>query len=277
MFEENVSGAPLPRRGSVGVASRPLHRIERVDTAASAPPTYLIAKRVLDILVSLTVLLALSPLLVLVAVLIRATSPGPAIYRQRRVGEGGRIFAMYKFRSMHHNSDPSLHRQAYARFVKGDGGNGKVSRETLAELAPDARRLFVPEGYTHRPFKRLWWRLTRALTPEDPRVTPIGALIRRTSIDELPQLFNVLIGDMSLVGPRPPIPYEVRLYSPHHLGRLAVTPGITGMWQVYGRGRVPFEHMVDMDLQYIASRSFWLDLRLLMLTVPNVVFSRGAQ
>jgi lipopolysaccharide/colanic/teichoic acid biosynthesis glycosyltransferase len=239
------------------------------------PALYRVAKRTLDVVLSLSVLILTSPLLLVIALLIVTTSRGPALYRARRVGERGRLFTMYKFRSMHQNADPSLHRQAYARYIKGKGGNGKVDSETLAELAVESRCL--PESYTHRPFLSAWRRLTVGLSGGDPRVTPVGAILRKLSLDELPQFFNVLIGDMSLVGPRPPIPYEVRLYSPHHLRRLAVTPGITGIWQVYGRGRVPFEHMVDMDLQYIATRSFWLDLRLLLLTVPSVIFTRGAK
>ncbi|MGH2515058.1 MAG: sugar transferase, partial [Ktedonobacterales bacterium] len=110
---------------------------------------------------------------------------------------------------------------------------------------------------------------------EDPRITPFGALLRLTSIDELPQLFNVLLGDMSLVGPRPPIPYEVRMYQRKHLLRLAIQPGVTGIWQVYGRNRVPFEQMVDMDIEYIKTRGFWLDLKLLLQTVPALFASRA--
>lgn len=279
MIQEKISPPLLHAAGvSAAAGTRTLRRSGDLIRAEPVPASYRIAKRTLDVAVSLTVLLVLSPLLITAAILIRATSRGPAIYRQRRVGEGGRIFTMYKFRSMYQNSDPTLHRHAYARFLRGGSGNGKVDRETLAELAPQAAsRLEMPDSLSHRPFKRLWLRFVFALTTEDPRVTPVGAILRRTSIDELPQLFNVLIGDMSLVGPRPPIPYEVRLYTPHHLGRLAVTPGVTGIWQVYGRGRVPFEQMVDMDLEYIASRSFWLDLRLMLLTVPSVLRTSGAR
>jgi lipopolysaccharide/colanic/teichoic acid biosynthesis glycosyltransferase len=112
---------------------------------------------------------------------------------------------------------------------------------------------------------------------KDPRITRVGGWLRRYSLDELPQLFNVLRGEMSLVGPRPPIPYEVRLYTRRHLRRLEVTPGVTGMWQVCGRGVVPFDQMVDMDIIYIAYRTFWLDLRLLLRTVPAVIRLRGAK
>jgi lipopolysaccharide/colanic/teichoic acid biosynthesis glycosyltransferase len=215
------------------------------------------------------------------------------LFRQQRVGEGGRIFTIYKFRSMYTNADHTLHQLAYMHFVEGKGGNGKVSRETLGTLglakheghqAHSGRHHSVRERMEHsapelcRPLHWLrgaLYRIGARLTHEDPRVTPIGAILRATSIDELPQLLNVLKGDMSLVGPRPPIPYEVHLYQPRHLSRLTVQPGITGIWQVYGRNRVPFERMIDMDVEYILTRSYWLDLQLLLLTIPAVLRSRA--
>jgi lipopolysaccharide/colanic/teichoic acid biosynthesis glycosyltransferase len=277
MAQEKVEATPRYPAGGAALISRPLRRTGAPNVAAPLPFAYQVAKRTLDIIVSLGILLTLSPLLLLATILIRATSPGPAIYRQRRVGENGRIFTMYKFRSMYHNADHRLHRQAYQAFLRGDAGNGKVDKAALAHIAPEAMRWHLPDERLRSPLGSLWRRIALALTPEDPRITLVGALIRRTSIDELPQLFNVLIGDMTLVGPRPPIPYEVRLYSRRHLGRLAVRPGVTGVWQVYGRGRVAFEHMVDMDLEYIVQRSFWLDLRLLALTIPTVIFTHGAR
>jgi lipopolysaccharide/colanic/teichoic acid biosynthesis glycosyltransferase len=276
----------LEQKASVPAPAWP-ERLAQIDLVAppresyslAVPPSaaYRLAKRVLDSVVSFSVLVLASPVLLLVALLIRMTSPGPVIYRQRRVGKGGRIFTMYKFRSMYQNADHTLHQKAYSLYVRGSGGYGKVDRETLAELASPAAQATHADATPRQPWSRLLTRLRAAITPEDPRITPIGHLIRRTSLDEFPQLFNVLIGDMSLVGPRPPIPYEVRLYTQQHLGRLAVTPGVTGMWQIYGRGRVPFDRMVEMDLHYIARRSFWLDLRLLLLTIPSVLFSRGAK
>jgi lipopolysaccharide/colanic/teichoic acid biosynthesis glycosyltransferase len=276
MAQEKTVTIPFLQSGDPRAISRPL-RPAHPSPPVALPTAYLRAKRALDVVVSLTVLMTLSPLLALVALLIRATSPGPALYRQRRVGEGGRIFTMYKFRSMYHNADHTLHRQAYARFVHGHHGNGKVDQAALAALAPEQIQQRLSAASVGNPVRRCWRRVVQTVIPDDPRITLVGALIRRASIDELPQLFNVLRGDMSLVGPRPPIPYEVRLYSPRHLGRLAVTPGVTGVWQIYGRGRVPFEHMVDMDLEYIERRSFWLDFKLLALTIPTVLFTRGAQ
>jgi lipopolysaccharide/colanic/teichoic acid biosynthesis glycosyltransferase len=239
---------------------------------AEPPGAYFAAKRALDVAVSVTLLTLLAVPLLVVALLIRLTSPGPAIYRQQRVGKGGRIFTMYKFRSMRQGSGHDLHRQAYARFVRGHAGTGKLDAATLAALAPEAsgERTTAP-GTGHG----LLARLAARLAPVDPRVTWIGNLIRHGSIDELPQLINVLRGEMSLVGPRPPIPYEVRLYSPRHLRRLEVTPGVTGMWQVFGRNRVPFDQMVDMDIIYIAYRSFWLDVRLLARTPFALLNSHG--
>lgn len=247
------------------------------------PLAYRTAKRTLDLMVSATVLLLCSPLLGVTALLIKLASPGPIFFCQQRVGEGGRIFTMYKFRSMYQGADHSLHQIAYAQFVQGKGGNGKVDRKALAlagvlpleheDTAAEAATVERQRGWLRQRLHRL----RPLLHAEDPRITPFGAIIRITSIDELPQLFNVLIGDMTLVGPRPPIPYEVRLYQRRHLLRLAVRPGVTGIWQVYGRNRVPFEQMVEMDLTYISRRSFWLDLKLLILTAPAVLLSRGAK
>jgi lipopolysaccharide/colanic/teichoic acid biosynthesis glycosyltransferase len=276
MLQEKIFPV-FSRPGATGLVAPPVPQTATIDTLAASPLSYRIAKRTLDIALSLTVLLVLSPVLLVVALLIRLTSEGPAIYRQRRVGEGGRIFTMYKFRSMYRDCDSKLHLESYKLFLRNNIGSGKVDKATLAELAPEVARAAVPDRYTHRPFKRLLWRIGQSIGLEDPRVTPIGALIRKTSIDELPQLFNVLIGDMSLVGPRPPIPYEVRLYEKSHLQRLAITPGVTGIWQVYGRNKVSFQKMVEMDMEYIACRSFWLDLRLILLTVPAVLFSRSAR
>jgi lipopolysaccharide/colanic/teichoic acid biosynthesis glycosyltransferase len=210
-------------------------------------------KRALDIAVSATALVALSPLFLLVAALIRLTSPGPVFFRSQRVGEGGHIFTMLKFRSMRSDADPRLHKKQYMEFLAGRGGNGKVSQSAAEGAEPKP-------GWFHS---------------DDPRVTTVGAFIRRTSIDELPQLFNVLRGEMSLVGPRPPIPYEVRHYEPDHLVRLAVCPGLTGIWQVYGRNKVPFDIMVYMDQWYIENRSLYLDVKLMILTVPVVILAHA--
>lgn len=245
---------------------------------------YRIAKRTLDIIVSATILLLLSPLLALTALLIKLTSPGPALFSQQRVGEGGRIFTIYKFRSMYSDADHSLHQIAYTHFVQGKGGNGKVTKESLALAGWSPTASVADDDAVETiPVKQRGWlrlrlhRLRPLLHAEDPRITPIGALIRVTSLDEFPQFFNVLSGDMTLVGPRPPIPYEVRLYQHNHLQRLTVRPGVTGIWQIYGRNKVPFERMVEMDIEYIKSRSFWLDVKLLLITAPAVLLSRAGK
>ncbi len=273
------NGAHAATTGILGQAPSPTSWVEHGVLEVETPPLstpYRIAKRSLDIVVSFSVLVLLSPLLALTALIVVLTSKGPALYRQQRVGKGGRIFTIYKFRSMYQNADAKLHQVAYAHFVQGHGGNGKVDVEALKLLGLSPEEALVDGHPRHLTWvRRQLHRLRPLLHAEDPRITPFGALIRVTSIDELPQLFNVLIGDMTLVGPRPPIPYEVRLYERRHLQRLTVQPGVTGVWQVYGRNKVPFEEMVQMDILYIKQRNFWLDLKLIGLTVPAVVLSRA--
>jgi lipopolysaccharide/colanic/teichoic acid biosynthesis glycosyltransferase len=179
---------------------------------------------------------------------IKLTSKGPVFFRQQRLGQYGRGFTFLKFRSMHPDSDPSIHREYVKRFI----GNGAAEKPAAEPAA------------------------TYKLTV-DPRVTPIGRFLRRTSLDELPQFLNVLWGDMSLVGPRPPVPYEVECYSAWHRTRLlAAKPGITGLWQVAGRSRVKFDDMVRMDLRYATSWSLWLDLKILLQTPLAVFTANGA-
>lgn len=223
---------------------------------------YTTAKRALDLIASAVALVLLAPLFLLVAALIRLTSPGPVFFRSQRVGEGGHIFTMLKFRSMRSDADHRLHKQQYMDFLAGRGGNGKVSQPVSDEDSAEQ----TAEGAQRKP---QWFH------SDDPRVTTIGAFIRRTSIDELPQLLNVLRGEMSLVGPRPPIPYEVRHYEPEHLVRLAVCPGLTGIWQVYGRNKVPFDIMVYMDMWYVENRSLYLDVKLIVLTLPVVILAHA--
>ena len=206
-------------------------------------------KRALDILGALAALCLLAPLMLVVAAAVALTSRGPVIFKQTRVGKGGFPFTFYKFRSMRTDADDSIHREFVAKLIK----SGERFR---------ARRTTQPPRSRSRPTHGS---------------RPIGRFIRKTSIDELPQLFNVLKGDMSLVGPRPPIPYEAAQYQPWHLRRLlSVKPGMTGIWQVEGRSRVPFNEMVRMDLRYIRNCSLGLDLRILAKTVPAVLSCDGA-
>ena len=216
--------------------------------AGPAPPRGYPLKRCLDIAGALAALILLGPLMLVVAAAIQLGSPGPVIFTQRRLGLGGAPFTFYKFRSMVMHADDTVHRDFVADLIRG----GNVE----AGAAP-----------AEAPYK----------LHADPRITRVGRLIRKTSIDELPQLFNVLRGDMSLVGPRPPIPYETAHYRPWHLRRvLSLKPGITGLWQVEGRSRVSFDEMVRMDLRYVRSCSLALDLRLLLRTVLVVIRCQGA-
>jgi exopolysaccharide biosynthesis polyprenyl glycosylphosphotransferase len=201
-------------------------------------------KRIFDFFVAFIAIILLSPVLLIVALLVRLDSKGPALFRQERIGEAGKPFQVYKFRSMRVDANDALHRAAIARFQEG---------KKLAEENGDGNA----------------YKLAR-----DPRITRMGGFIRATSLDELPQLFNVLKGDMSLVGPRPAIRYEVEQYRYRHRYRLLVKPGITGIWQVYGRSKVDFETLVSMDLHYVTDGTFWLDLKLIFLTV-GVVFKRS--
>jgi lipopolysaccharide/colanic/teichoic acid biosynthesis glycosyltransferase len=194
-------------------------------------------KRVLDITASVAAILALSPIFILTALAIWLENPGPVFYVQIRVGRNGRHFRFYKFRSMILNAD-------------------KIKKELEA-------RNESKEGVIFKMKK-------------DPRITRVGRIIRKFSIDELPQLLNVLKGDMSLVGPRPPLPSEVAEYTLEHRKRLHVIPGITCLWQVSGRSDIPFTDQVRLDLQYIQSASFVNDFRLLLKTIPAVLSGRGA-
>lgn len=206
-------------------------------------PGYLRAKRLLDILFTGLILLPLCFFMLIVAVLTRLDSKGPAFFRQRRIGLNGKEFDMFKFRSMHVNCDDSVHRAAIKQYMNGSALNG--------------------DG--NNPYKLV----------DDHRVTRVGRFIRKLSIDELPQFINVLHGEMTLVGPRPPLPFEVEEYSLRDELRLYGKPGLTGTWQVYGRSRVTFNEMVEMDIAYLQQQSIWQDLKLIALTVPVMLRGRG--
>jgi exopolysaccharide biosynthesis polyprenyl glycosylphosphotransferase len=198
-----------------------------------------IVKRSSDLIIATLALTILAPIWLLIAVLIKLDSRGPVFYKQERVGMDGRIFLFYKFRSMRAGADESPHREFQEKFIKG---------------LPDSNL-----GDESRPAYKL---------RTDDRVTRLGKILRKTSLDELPQLFNVLRGDMSVVGPRPPIPYEVESYELWHRKRLDMKPGITGLWQVSGRNRLPFDEMVRMDLYYIENWSLLLDFKIILQTLP---------
>ncbi|ACZ43699.1 Undecaprenyl-phosphate galactose phosphotransferase [Thermobaculum terrenum ATCC BAA-798] len=208
---------------------------------------YAICKRALDLVGAVLMLVLLSPVMFICAVLIKLDSPGPVLFRQQRVGQGGRLFTCLKFRTMYVDADQSLHKQYVLALMAAEGDDSLRDEHGLYKL------------------------------PNDPRVTRIGRWLRRTSLDELPQLWNVLRGEMSLVGPRPPIPYEVEQYKPEQLGRLTVKPGITGLWQVKGRNRTTFEQMVALDLEYVRRRGLMLDLWILLMTLPVVLLARDCR
>jgi lipopolysaccharide/colanic/teichoic acid biosynthesis glycosyltransferase len=206
-------------------------------------------KRAMDIAGSGLMLTCCTPLFLLIALAIKASSKGPVLFRQQRVGQHGRQFTFLKFRSMHANNDPGVHKEHALKLIAGEweGERSTGKSEGVYKLTNDAR------------------------------VTRVGRLLRKTSLDELPQLLNVLKGDMSLVGPRPPIPYELAAYQTWHRRRvLEVKPGITGLWQVTGRSRVKFDDMVRLDLRYAASWSPWLDAKILLLTPLAVIKGTGA-
>lgn len=213
-------------------------------TPANGRVGFLGIKRAMDVSVSLMMLLAGLPVFVGLALAIKATSEGPVFFRQKRVGQHGRLFTFLKFRSMYVNNDHSVHREYVSQLIAGN-----------------AERMAV-NGSDDRVYK----------LANDKRITPLGKILRKTSLDELPQIFNVLLGDMSLVGPRPPIPYELAAYQTWHRRRLLqVKPGITGLWQVTGRSRVTFDEMVRLDLQYATTWSPLLDLRILLQTPAAVI------
>lgn len=205
-------------------------------------------KRALDIGAACVGLVVAAPLAAVIAVLIKLSSPGPVLFKQVRVGKNGREFVFYKFRSMREGCDDSQHRKYIKLFIEGNE----------AEL----RKL--------QSGKNLY-----KMTCDD-RVTLIGRFLRRTSLDELPQLINVLRGEMSMVGPRPHLPYEVEMYKPWHRRRLEGMPGITGWWQIHGRSRVPFDEAVRMDLWYLEHQSLILDLRIMCRTITKATVGRGA-
>jgi lipopolysaccharide/colanic/teichoic acid biosynthesis glycosyltransferase len=208
-------------------------------------PYYQVVKRILEIIICLLSLPFLLPVFFGIALAIRWESPGPVFFVQERIGKGGRRFNIIKFRTMYHNIDDSQHRSFMKAYV-----NGKIERE-------EANRVF-------KPFSK-------------NQVTPIGRILRKTSLDELPQLINVFRGEMSLVGPRPNVLWEVEAYQGWHGERLEVTPGITGLAQIRGRSSLSFDEIVKADIEYIKKQSLWFDMQILWWTIVVALFGKGAQ
>ena len=203
------------------------------------------SQRALDLLITVPLLVVLSPLLLVIAVAIKVTSRGPVLFKQQRIGLGEQPFLMYKFRSMvmHAPSDDSALRQAFFDELAG-----------VAQPENDSFKL-----------------------ANDPRVTRVGAILRATSLDEITQLFNVVKGEMSLVGPRPALDWEHDAFAPQYKRRTDVRPGLTGLWQVSGRSHLSTPEMLDLDLEYVDRRSIWLDLQILFRTIPTVLRGDGAR
>lgn len=208
---------------------------------ASAPKIreklYLWSKRAVDFSLSLIALAVFGLPMLVIALVVKLSSPGPVLFRQERLGKDGRPFTIYKFRSMYTNTSSELHKAYIQQLIKNSQEEGK-----------DAAWLPIAK---------------------DPRVTPVGHFLRRTGLDELPQLFNVIKGDMSLVGPRPALRYEVEMYQSWQLQRLTIMPGVSGLWQVAGRGVASFDEMIKLDLEYIERRSLALDIWIIVMTVPR--------
>jgi lipopolysaccharide/colanic/teichoic acid biosynthesis glycosyltransferase len=206
-----------------------------------------ILKRGIDILGSLSLLIILSPLLLAIAGLVKLSSRGPVLFRQLRIGQMLKPFMICKFRTMYANADHGIHHHYVSWFITSSGKGQEQDKNKIFKLT------------------------------NDPRITPIGHFLRKTSLDELPQLWNVLRGEMSLVGPRPPLWYEVQQYKPWHRHRvLEAKPGITGLWQVTGRSRTTFDEMVRLDLRYARGRSLWADIKILLATPAAVIRGKGA-
>jgi exopolysaccharide biosynthesis polyprenyl glycosylphosphotransferase len=234
------------RRLLIDLFEAPVVRTRRVPGERRRAPL----KRTTDVVVSVAAMLVLSPLLLAIALAVKLTSRGPVLYAQERIGLDGKPFKFYKFRSMRDGADTTAHCEYVRALINGEA-------ETKTQSV---------EGEEQEVFKLV----------DDPRITGVGRMLRRYSLDELPQLWNVFIGDMSLVGPRPPLPYEVTAYQPWHHRRLEVKPGITGVWQVDGRSRVGFDDMVFQDVLYDCSRDALVDASLCLRTVPAALLGHGA-
>jgi len=204
-------------------------------------------KRCVDVVGAAACIVLLSPLLLFISAAVKITSPGPVLFKQKRMGKDGKPFVCYKFRSMTADSDPTIHMKYW---------EGLRQKGQEAGLDKSGNRVYK--------------------LVDDPRVTRLGRVLRRWSLDELPQLFNVLAGHMSLVGPRPCLPYEWKTYEEWHKRRLSVQAGITGLWQVTGRSNVNFDEMVLLDLYYAANWSLWMDFKILLRTIPAVFNGEGA-
>jgi lipopolysaccharide/colanic/teichoic acid biosynthesis glycosyltransferase len=247
----SISQHVFPEEWDHDVPQRPSHPLLYPDLGdrENGRRAFSISKRLMDVAGSALGLLLCIPLFLLIALAIKLTSKGPVLFRQTRVGQYGKPFVFLKFRSMYSNNNPAIHQKYVTDLIAG-----RPERNSSPESAGGVYKL-----------------------ARDPRITPVGGFLRKSSLDELPQLYNVLKGDMSLVGPRPAVPYEVEEYKPWHRRRvLEAKPGVTGLWQVMGRSRVTFDEMVRLDVRYAMARSLWLDLKILVQTPGAVISGSGA-
>lgn len=220
--------------------------VENVITTERKKHTYFtVIKPALDYFTATVLLLITSPLFLIFFLSIKFHSPGPVFFYQERVGKDGRIFRIIKFRSMRVNADTNFHKKYMQQVIQSNISPAELGKKSLK------------------------------LDAADPRITGLGKILRSSGLDELPQLINVLKGEMSIVGPRPPIPYEVELYETWHKQRLAVLPGITGLWQVTAHNLVPFDDMVKIDINYIQKANLWLDLKIMLLTPLEMLRKKG--
>lgn len=253
MKKIEISFHLFPEKDNEKKSNRPpdLRLYPDISKRTSSNRNRLIFKRAVDITGSIAGFIIFAPFFIIIPILIKLTSKGPVLFRQERIGLNGEKFTFLKFRSMHINNDPKIHREYIEKLIKEQKGyddkNGAVDQNRVYKIT------------------------------NDPRVTPIGSFLRKTSLDELPQFINVLKGDMSLVGPRPPIHYELNNYDIWHRRRiLEVRPGITGLWQVKGRSSTTFNEMVRLDIKYIREWSVWLDIMILIQTPLAVLGGKGA-
>jgi lipopolysaccharide/colanic/teichoic acid biosynthesis glycosyltransferase len=222
-------------------------------------------KRVFDIVITVVALALLWPALILIAVLIRLDSPGPALFVQKRIGKGGKPFQIFKFRTMSHSLDDSAHRKFMQAFVRGDMAQLSAFAQRRSgglggQYTPGGQRI---PGTVYKPFA-------------ESQVTRVGRILRKTSLDELPQLLNILKGEMSLIGPRPNVPWEVEAYKTWHRDRLNLLPGLTGLAQIRGRSAIDFDTIARYDIEYVRRVSLGLDLRIAIKTVSSVISGNGA-
>jgi exopolysaccharide biosynthesis polyprenyl glycosylphosphotransferase len=239
---------PSPQQLPEAIPYELMHVLEIGDTRAGKQ-VQLVLKRIIDVVGAVAALIVSLPLMALIAIGIKCTSKGPVLFRQTRVGYYGKKFTFLKFRTMHRGAVDQTHRDYMKEFI-----NGNHEKTNM--------------GTKHNPVFKM---------TKDARITRLGRLLRKTSLDELPQFFNVLVGDMSLVGPRPPIPYEVSEYDHWHKKRvLDVKPGITGLWQIRGRSSITFDEAVRLDVQYARQWSLMLDCKIMLQTIRAVLSQKGA-